>query len=778
MAEEEPDNALTADQALRERIGELLRATPDAIAALSGTELQNLVQELQVQNEELRQVQVELAHARDRYADLYDFAPLGCVTMDKDGKILEANLTAATMLGVERRALLGANISQFIARTSQDDCYRHRQAVFAAQLSDEEDTDTSYSAKQTCELEMCRSDATPLMIRLESVASDGADRARQCRTALIDITERKRAEAAVGKLNEELEQHAAEWSSALVMLCDVASITNNVNDLETAVTYTLKRVCEHDGWICGHAWLPAEDPNELVLSYVWYKEEMAARFDRLREFISNLSFKRSDGCLVGNVFAAARAEITSDIAGRLPPYKARLAEQAGVQTACAFPVLVGRKPIGVIEFFSIHCIEPTPQVLTSMASVGMLLGRVIERMRATEALRQSHERLEQRVHERTAELEQAKKAAEQADASKTRFLVAASHDLRQPLQSLQLYLPLLTRPLEPTQHQEIIVKMRKSLDSMGELLDVLLDLSRFERGLIIPQRQDFSLHELLEPVISAYQQQAEEKGLRLERSGVNGIIHSDPGLLRRVLDNLVANAIRYTEHGQVTLDCQQSDDSVRITVSDSGIGIAEEFQEKIFEEYYQLDNPVRGRQQGLGIGLSIVKHIATLLGHRLDVSSVPGEGSRFTIEVPTGETPQQSARPPPAAAPPDQKEQSLNVLLIEDDPAIADATTMLLESAGKKVHSSADGVAALARIEAGLCPDLIVTDYRLPGYNGIEVIRRIRAASASAIPAIMMTGDTLVQEEIAATELDNCTVLRKPVDAEQLIALIATLAAE
>lgn len=402
---------------------------------------------------------------------------------------------------------------------------------------------------------------------------------------------------------------------------------------------------------------------------------------------------------------------------------------------------------------------------------------VTARKRAEEALRRSHEELERHVQERTTALEEAKKEAERGSAFKSRFLAAASHDLRQPLQSVGLYLSVLSRQLGEPKQQEICAKIGKSLDTMRELLDALLDISKLESGAVKPEKRNFPIQQLLDRIVTDNLPQAEGKGLRLECLDTDCIVHSDPALLERVIQNFVVNAIRYTEDGTVSVECRRRGNAARIAVSDTGIGIPVEALENIFEEYYQLDNPIRDRKKGLGLGLAIAKHIARVLSHPLTVRSVRGEGSTFAVEVPLGEPLEQRTQRPVGALAPGDASRGPSVLLVDDDTAIIDATRMLLEAVGAEVHSALSADEAMAKIEAGTKPDILITDYRLPGANGVEVIRRVRQASAiDDLPAVLITGDTSAQELEAAAR-DGCTVLHKPVDAQQLMTLIRSLAA-
>lgn len=366
-------------------------------------------------------------------------------------------------------------------------------------------------------------------------------------------------------------------------------------------------------------------------------------------------------------------------------------------------------------------------------------------------------------------LKVAREDAERADASKSRFLAAASHDLRQPLQSLGLYLSVLSRLLDEPKPQEIAGKMRKSLDTMGELLDALLDISRLDSGSVIPEIEDFPIDTILDRIVTDNLQQAEEKGLVLECRATSCVVRSDAGLLERVIENLVTNAIRYTAEGAVRISCEPVDGRARVSVADTGVGIPEDALERVFDEYYQLDNPVRDRSKGLGLGLSIVRHIAHLLDLELDVTSVVGQGSTFTVAVEAGGQQPKSDASPIAATRLQGRDPV--VLFVEDDEAVIDATTMLFESVGIRVHNATDGEAALDRIRDGLRPDLLVCDYRLPGVNGVEVVRRVQESLSKELPAVIMTGDTSAGR-IDTGDLANFTLLHKPVDTSRLLGLV------
>jgi PAS domain S-box-containing protein len=236
-----------------------------------------------------------------------------------------------------------------------------------------------------------------------------------------------------------------------------------------------------------------------------------------------------------------------------------------------------------------------------------------------------------------AALGNAKEDAERANAAKTRFLAAASHDLRQPLQSLSMYLDVLNRlgSSNPEKSTEVVQKMTKSIRAMGDLLDTLQDVSKLESGTIEPSPTRFLLQEVFDDLVVDSESFASERFLKLDIQPTDIIVNTDRALLLRILENLVSNAIRYTEQGSVTVSASVNLQNVQIDVIDTGIGIPESAIGKIFEEYTQLNNPARDRNKGLGLGLNLVKRISTLLNCRLTVHSKVGKGSIFSIVVPT-----------------------------------------------------------------------------------------------------------------------------------------------
>ena len=372
------------------------------------------------------------------------------------------------------------------------------------------------------------------------------------------------------------------------------------------------------------------------------------------------------------------------------------------------------------------------------------------------------------------ELRIAKQEAEDATVAKTRFLATASHDLRQPLQAIRLYLSALTSKLDNPKALQLSQKMDMSLDTMGELLDALLDISTLESGSVTVEKRDVKLAEVFDRIIADNEQQAKEKGLKFECESLDCFIHTDPTLLQRIIDNFITNAIRYTEKGEISLKGQIIDDKVCITVSDSGVGIPEQDFEGIFDEFVQLDNAVRSSSKGLGLGLSIVKHIARILEHPIKVTSIVGEGSSFSVELPLSNSQLVLEEPDEETKATLDLNHEPTILIVDNEPAIVDAMFELLSMYDMKVVTAGHGAEALAHIQEGLEPDFILTDYRMPEINGVELVKKIRAVFNQDIPVAIMTGDTSM-DKINEANLDNCTILKKPVKIDQLLSLIQSV---
>ena len=364
------------------------------------------------------------------------------------------------------------------------------------------------------------------------------------------------------------------------------------------------------------------------------------------------------------------------------------------------------------------------------------------------------------------ELRQARTQAEQASNAKSRFLAAASHDLRQPLQAAILYNNVLGRQLGGGAPAETVAKLQSSLEALRDLLNRLLDVSRLEAGAIAPEVSPLSVRILFERLCDEFAPQAQEKGLALRIRPGEWRIRSDPQLLEQLLRNLVSNALRYTVRGGVLVGCRRAGGELRIQVWDTGIGIPASEIEAIFDEFYQVSNPARRRQAGLGLGLAIVRGLSQLLGHPVAVRSVLGRGSVFEVKVPMVAPRVTQALPSP---PKPIARRRCVVAVIEDDAEVLDSLRRSLELSGHQVLAAGDPDELLRlarRLSRGV--DVIVSDYRLgEGPTGADAIGRLRRELGASIPGIVITGDSS-SAALREVQAAGYPVLHKPVDAERL----------
>jgi PAS domain S-box-containing protein len=362
-----------------------------------------------------------------------------------------------------------------------------------------------------------------------------------------------------------------------------------------------------------------------------------------------------------------------------------------------------------------------------------------------------------------------RQAAEQelgdANRAKSRLLAAASHDLRQPVQTLNLLNQAACR-LAGTSPvlRSILGQQQSALDTMAALLASVLDVSKLDSGAVKPALVDCAINDVFVRLNSAFGPLAEERGIELVVEPTDEGGRTDPELLRRMLGNLLSNSIRYTQSGSVRLQCEAAGDDLAIIVRDTGLGIPGPDLDKIFEEFYQVDRGPQ-RPEGLGLGLSIVRRLASLLAHRVTVQSTVGKGTAFTIKLPRVTLAVTALSGPASSRDPRVKG---SILVIDDEPAVAQATSLLLELEGFDVRVANCKSEALERSLA-VRPDLIISDYHLRGpETGAEVVLELRAQLGAAVPAIFVTGDT-GKVTLDAAHLVNSTLLSKPTRADELL---------
>jgi PAS domain S-box-containing protein len=495
---------------------------------------------------------------------------------------------------------------------------------------------------------------------------------------------------------------------------------------------------------------------------------------------------------VSAVFGHSREEIIGQSVEQLMPERFRArhvghrrsyVESLRVRPMGAGLELFGRRRDGS-EFpveISLSPIDAGEQALVAAAIRDVterkrVEAELIETREAAERARESADRSRRLADsaKRIADLEREK--ADRANQGKSRFLATASHDLRQPLQTLSLLNGSLRRMVTDASALDALAQQEQAIAAMSRLLNALLDISKLESGAIKPEPTDFTVAALFRGLRSDFASLAANKGLNLQIEECMDCVHSDPSLVEQILRNLVSNAIKYTREGWVRLRCLHEQAIVRIDVLDTGVGIPYDQLDHIYDEFYQIGVPANASRDGYGLGLSIVQRLVKLLDLRLDVQSEVGKGTKFSLLLPVGRSeagvPRARDGQPAQQAP---MSGAARILLVEDDPAVRHATGMLLRVEGYHVTAVSSRAQALQCVADSPAPDLLLTDYHLgDGETGTQVLAALRERLAIPLKAVLITGDT----STAIKELQRDPHLRvasKPIEADDLLAQLRSL---
>ena len=768
--------------------------------------LQRLVHELQVhqielemQNESLQAALAE-AEAGQRFIDLYEFAPVAYFSVAPDSQIRLVNLAGSHLLGSERLQLRGQRLGAYV---SGDDV-----PVFNAFLSQV----LASGDIETCELNLRPSGKGEVItVRINAVADL---RGQVCNLALTDITERKQLEESLRRgdryrqaildnipclvwLKDEQSRFLAVntpfatsfgWSSpkALVGKSDFDIVSKGTAEsfraddrwvLDNGVSKRVEELIEPRTEAGGEArwfetWKSPVTLDGRIIGTAGFSRditEIREMTDRLRESEAfNVAILNSLTAQIvvldeNGVIVAANKAWETFVAENYGP---GLAERelglhycnscgAAVGQPCQMPfcgvwsaieeVKLGHRSFVTLDYrcqlpgssrwfrMNVHAL-PTPR-----------RGVVVAHEDITE--------LKQAVDEQ----KMAKAEAEHANHAKSRFLAAASHDLRQPLFALSLYVGMLKNKLPPTDGT-LANNLTSCVSSLNELLTDLLDISKLDAGVVTPEVRDFPVAEVLDSLISIHTPEAALKGLRLRCAPSRLTVNTDPVLFKRIIGNLIANAIRYTESGGVMVGCRRHQRKMWVEVRDTGIGIPEDKIDEIFEEFRQLGPGERNR--GSGLGLAIVAKAAALLGLQVRVSSEVGKGSMFSVELPLGRASRAEGRQ-------ESRPRPLRIALVDDNVAVLTAMSCALETIGHEVVAAETGKELLDRLGSEP-PDVVISDYRLAdGKTGFDVIAAAREVFGEKLPALLITGDT--DPKLMRSMADRGVIVQhKPLEIEAL----------
>jgi signal transduction histidine kinase/CheY-like chemotaxis protein len=386
--------------------------------------------------------------------------------------------------------------------------------------------------------------------------------------------------------------------------------------------------------------------------------------------------------------------------------------------------------------------------------------------RMASQLQSSYAGLERKVEQRTQQLRDANMA-------KSRFLAVASHDLRQPLHALNLFIAQLESENDPAEQTRLKQSISSSIDSMNKLFNELLDISRLDAGALTPRIATFPINDVLTRISATFLTTAQDKGLHFRVVASSAWVKTDAILLERILLNLVSNAIRYTSIGGVVVGCRRSQGSLRIDVCDTGVGIAESERRNIFNEFYRVQPDGHDSGEGLGLGLAIVDRLCSLLQHSFALSSIRGKGSRFSVTLPLAESGATQAVPV-ASLPANDVLSGKLVVAIDDDPALLEGTRGLLTRWGCRVVVASSRSEA-SELLAGAPPDLIISDLHLSGgETGVEAIDGLRQELGESIPGFVITGDISVGQA-GKVGAKRYPLLHKPVTPMALRAMMSAL---
>jgi signal transduction histidine kinase/CheY-like chemotaxis protein len=573
-------------------------------------------------------------------------------------------------------------------------------------------------------------------------------------TPVHDEIEIVRLRKANAELERMLAAHTHELSEALEQQSATAEILRTISESPTDASPVFETIVRHAVALCRSLFANVFRFDGELLHYVASQNTGPDYIELLR---SKYPMPPDSSQVSGRVILSKSVVKLEDVRAD-PDYDQRFPVAMGWRRMLGVPMLRQGKALGVIVVGWAES-GPVPQVqeelLRTFADQAVI---AIENVRLFEELRDKSRQLEL------------------ASTYKSRFLAAASHDLRQPLHALNLFVAQLCSESDAAERNRLVTRIDAAVSAMNELFNALLDMSKLDAGILELNVTDFPVERLLRRMETTFAEAAREKGLRLTAVSSTAWIRSDFILLERILLNLVSNAVRHTVRGGVVIGCRRRGERLRLEVWDSGVGIPADQQKNIFGEFYRLEGSEADARGGLGLGLAIVDGLGRLLDHPIELTSVVGKGSRFSVSVPVASKRQDAAEASVLPGPVTDPATGKLIVVIDDDALALDGMRGILRSWGCEVVSADSDTAALTQLTAlGRQPDAIISDLRLAGgKSGIDAIECLRTALGAAVPALLITGDTAPQR-LREANASGYHLLHKPVPLMRLRAVLNRL---